>query len=145
MRNPRDLIGGALIGAVGLMFLAASFDLRIGTPRQMGPGYFPVVLSVTMIAIAVWIIISSWKDVTTVPKIHWRPLLAVAGSIAVFAVGSLSLGLVPGIFLAAVVAVLGDDAPTFRRLVFLPALLSVIAWLVFRVGLGLQLAAFRGL
>ena len=43
--RPRDIIGGIATVAVGIGFLMIGTDLEFGTARQMGPGYFPVVLS----------------------------------------------------------------------------------------------------
>ena len=45
--RPRDMIGGLSTVAVGSV--SRWGDLEFGTARQMGPGYFPVVLSSVLI------------------------------------------------------------------------------------------------
>lgn len=144
MINVRDLLSALLIGAVGLFFLIGSLRYPIGTHQQMGPGYFPLVLSSITIAAAIWIFISGLKIRPELSKIEWRSLLAISGSVAAFALGASYLGLIPAIFLSVLVAIFGDDAPTLRRLLILPAVLAIAAWLLFRVGLGLPIVAFRG-
>lgn len=49
----KDLVAGLLFVAIGIAFLWIGLDYRFGTNRQMGPGYFPIVLSSLMILLGV--------------------------------------------------------------------------------------------
>jgi hypothetical protein len=50
--DPRsDLLAGAIFMAVGLAFAVASSRYELGSPLQMGPGYYPLVLGVLLVAL----------------------------------------------------------------------------------------------
>ncbi len=51
-RDPRpDLLAGGTFMAVGLAFAVASSRYELGSPLQMGPGYYPLVLGVLLVAL----------------------------------------------------------------------------------------------
>jgi hypothetical protein len=50
--DPRsDLMAGGIFMAVGLAFAVASSRYELGSPLQMGPGYYPLVLGVLLVAL----------------------------------------------------------------------------------------------
>jgi hypothetical protein len=50
--DPRsDLTAGGIFMAVGLAFAVASSRYELGSPLQMGPGYYPLVLGVLLVAL----------------------------------------------------------------------------------------------
>ena len=51
LEKPRDVVGGLLVMAIGAGFLLAGQELEFGTSFRMGPGYFPTLLSLLMIAL----------------------------------------------------------------------------------------------
>ena len=51
VRNARDLLAGCLFLAFGVAFLVLAQNYPLGSARRMGPAYFPVVLSLILIAI----------------------------------------------------------------------------------------------
>jgi hypothetical protein len=76
-------------------------------------------------------------------EIHWRPMMAVLAAIAGFAAVMQVFGLIPAMFVSVVVASLGDRTARPRATLALAAVAAIGAWLVFRVGLGLQMPGLK--
>jgi hypothetical protein len=55
VRNVRDLLAGCMFLMFGLAFLYVAQDYQLGSARRMGPAYFPVVLSLAMFCVLVFI------------------------------------------------------------------------------------------
>ena len=43
--DTKDVVGGSALVLTGLYMFYAATGYRIGTPQQMGPGYFPMMVS----------------------------------------------------------------------------------------------------
>jgi hypothetical protein len=140
--NPRDLIGGGLFAALGAAVLAGAADYRIGTPGDMGPGFFPMGLGVLAIVVGLAIIFLGLAERGTIPSIAWRQLIAVLAAIAVFGLVIERFGLIPAVFLSVGVSALGDRSSRPVASVMLATGFSVLTWLVFSVGLGVTMPAF---
>ena len=96
LQRPRDIIGGLVIVAVGALFLLLGRELEFGNSFQMGPGYFPSVLSVlTMILGGVL----TWKGLRGAPvegafsHIPWIGVVSVIGSVVFFGLTIRGIGI----------------------------------------------------
>lgn len=144
-RDIRDVIGGAVVAAVGTAFFYRSFAYGIGTPSEMGAGFFPMVLSGAAILAGIAILIGgAMRPRADGETIALRPLLAVLGGIAAFALVLRPLGLGPAVAAAAAVAGLGDPENRWFNLAILGLVLAIVCWLIFSVGLKLPLPLIRG-
>ena len=100
--RPRDVIGGLSTVAVGIGFLTMGTDLEFGTARQMGPGYFPVVLSSVLIILGLALAILAWRrplEEGSVGSIPWRTLALITLPTIFFGVTLRGLGLPLSLFL----------------------------------------------
>lgn len=141
--NVRDFVGGAVICAVGLYFLVGALDMRVGSAMQMGPGYFPMLVGGIVAGLGVIIMLTSLASSARFYAVDWRPMLAVLSAIAGFALILRFFGLIPAMFVAVVIAALGDRTARPRATLALAAVAAIGAWLVFRVGLGLQMPGLK--
>lgn len=139
----RDVVAGLVVLGVGLVFFVGSLDLRMGSAMSMGPGYFPLAVSVIVMVLGVVIGLGGLSASEAVGEIHWRPMLAVLGAIAAFAIIMSQFGLVPAMIAGVLLAAVGDETSRLRQTVVLALVASVGAWLIFRVGLGLQLPGVK--
>ena len=106
MEKPRDIIGGLVVMTIGTGFLIVGRELEAGTSLRMGPGYFPTILSVVMIALGAIIAIQGLQGILqedSFDSIPWRGLALIMGAPLVFGVTLHGLGLAP----AVLVVVLG--------------------------------------
>lgn len=140
MKAMSTLYGGLLVAVFGVVFLVGSLDFAVGTPRNMGPGMFPLVLSsltvLVGVAVALGDLVSGATPNTAFP---WRPAATVAAVIALFAVLIEPAGIAVTTMLA--IAVMGYfvSRMTVVETLLLGAGLSLFLWTVFVLGLGMPL------
>ena len=51
VRSPKDLISGLMFIVIGIGAIAIASNYTLGTAARMGPGYFPRILGILMIAL----------------------------------------------------------------------------------------------
>lgn len=138
-----SLLGGLFFVAVGAWFATGSLGLPLGTVTHMGPGYFPLSLAVIIMVLGLLIAVQDFRQRMVVPTVDWRPLALVSASILGFAFGIRYLGLVPAIVLTVLISSLAASPLRMGGALVLAVVLSLVAWLIFTLGLGLALPPFR--
>jgi hypothetical protein len=141
--NVRDLVGGAAVCAVGLFFFAGAFNMRVGSAMQMGPGYFPMLVGGLVASIGIVIMLLAVARHGRFHEVHWRPMFAVLGAIAGFAAILGPFGLIPAMIVGVLLSTLGDRTARPVPSLVLAVGAGLGAWLVFRVGLGLQMPGLK--
>lgn len=143
-RDYVDIIGGAIMVAVGLWFMTHALEsYSFGNLRRMGPGFFPAVLGGLIAVFGVLIILPALFRKGAPLGFELRPFVMVCLSIGVFAAVLERLGMVPAIF--ALVICAGFAKPGFKLVetLLLCAFLAFSAVAVFIWGLGIPIQAFR--
>jgi hypothetical protein len=56
----KDTISGLLTILVGILFALVSWTYNIGTATNMGPGYYPLLLSILLVALG-FLLLAKWK------------------------------------------------------------------------------------
>jgi hypothetical protein len=143
-RDYRDLIGGGLLIALGLwvgLHAVTTFD--VGNVNRMGPGMFPAGLGFLLATLGAAIALPAFFRGGELPTVDWRPMLLISAGVLAFALIVPSFGMVPAIVLLTIAGVYADDKIGIRGALLLSVALSLIAYLIFRVGLGIVLEPFR--
>jgi hypothetical protein len=142
----RELVAGAILASLGLFVaLYAMTHYEIGQTSHMGPGYFPVALGWILAGLGLTVAMFAFRKAVHVlhpPPFALRPLVAISASVAAFALLVTPLGLVPATFALVVIAAFAEPRFMLRRSVILGISLAIIAWLIFTVGLQVNLPAF---
>ena len=147
----KDQVGGALLVATGVAVVVAGVGYGMGTLRQMGSGFFPVVLGVLMTLTGVALLATARRTPAEAPVetshlagpvLQWRGWLCIVGGMLAFAVLGEHGGLVPASFASVFVAALGDRGNTWRSAAALAALMTMLGVVVFHFGLHLLLPLF---
>lgn len=111
----------------------------MGTPRDIGPGYFPALASGVLIVLGVAVVAKSVVSSRTVGGIVWQPLIGVLAPVLLFSATLKTLGL----FLASALLVSGSLTITRQASVAvtsaLAAGLGLFAVVVFGVALQIPL------
>lgn len=140
-----DLAAGLVFIAIAAAFAWAALDVRMGTLLRMGPGYFPLVLSVLLAALGALMLLRGarrpaaptgpWQGPSF--RVAWRPLLLVCGSALFFALTLEGLGLPLTTFATLLIA--ASASPQFRpaEALLTAAAFAAGAWVVFAMLLGL--------
>ena len=143
-RDYRDIIGGALLvfGGVAFSWYAAHhYDL--GTLRRMGPGMFPMALGLVLAAFGVMLMIPAFFRTGSMPAIRvWSPLF-VLSSVVAFGLLIRPFGLVPATLAVTIISSMAELRIRPISLALLCLSLCVIAWLTFKIGLGMPVHMVR--
>jgi hypothetical protein len=145
VKNQKDLCAGLLFVAIGGVAVIAASGYPFGSTRQMGPGYFPLLLGGILILLgaaiggrALWA-----GEVKPLPAVPFRPLVLVTLSILIFAVMLERFGLVPAILATVAVSCLGGHEFRIREALLLAVFLAAACVLLFHVALGLPFALWN--
>jgi Tripartite tricarboxylate transporter TctB family. len=140
--DTKDMIGGLALIGVGAYALYGGLGFGMGTARQMGPGYFPVVISGLLILFGLILLITSFTRHGSMPVISWRPTFAVLSSVLVFALALRTFGSIAALFGTVVVSSLAESESRLRETLLLAIGVSVGCWLLFSKGLGMNMPPF---
>lgn len=147
VRLSRDLVGGAVFLAGGIVAIWSAADLSMGTLRLVGPGAFPILLGVALVLLATALIVQSLRT-TAAPRTdeeapepfgHARVAL-VAALIAVFiAILPLAGFVVASAALMVALYAIGARQPFSLFPLVAGLLTSLVAYLLFVLALGVPL------
>jgi hypothetical protein len=138
--NLRDAAAGAIFFAIGAAFALGARSLETGSAFRMGPGYFPLLLSVILMLLGAIIIASSFASQNQpLGPVPWRGLVLVLAAPVVFGLSVRKLGLVPAIVLTVVLAVYASRRSRLWLAAAMAAGLTIFCLAVFSYGLGLPL------
>jgi hypothetical protein len=86
IRSPKDFWSGVIYLAAALFGLIAGSDYSVGRAGQMGPGYFPIILSSLLLMFGVVTLVRAFiVPGESVSKFALKPALLIVGSVVVFA------------------------------------------------------------
>jgi hypothetical protein len=85
IRSPKDFWSGVIYVAAALFGLIVGSDYSMGRAGQMGPGYFPIILSSLLLMFgAVTLIRAFIVPGESVTQFAFKPALLIIGSVVVF-------------------------------------------------------------
>jgi hypothetical protein len=140
--NTKDIASGALFVLVGLAYFWMAWrGLPIGTALEMGPGYFPVVLSAILMMFGAAIMFRGFRTSreSDFGRVPWRAVAMLSASTLVFAAFFDDLGLLPGVFFLSLFAALASPQNTPIKAVAVSAAIAVFCTAVFGYGIGLPI------
>ncbi|NTJ44205.1 tripartite tricarboxylate transporter TctB family protein [Agrobacterium larrymoorei] len=145
IRNSRDFVGGASMIFVSLLFIWFGRELEVGNSFRMGPGYFPIMLSLLLMAIGAIVMVQSMvveaEDSEPEPA-NWKAyFLVILGPVG-FGLLLSGLGLGPAMFLLIVLTAAASRYANWRHSILLGLFLSACSVLLFTRLLALPVDAF---
>lgn len=85
IKSQQDFAGGLFLVAIGLIALIASWNLPLGTMRQMGPGMFPRSLSLITILLGVLIGLNALRyEGHALERWSYRGMWFILGGVILF-------------------------------------------------------------
>jgi len=131
-----NLISGLTVMSVGILGVILSQNYNVGTLTNMGPGFFPLMLSVILSLLGVAITLKSFFEKSESVVIKWRSLLAITSSILIFGILLVNFGLIISTVASVLVSTMIIDI-SIRKKLYLILGLSIVNLLIF--GLILQI------
>ena len=142
----RDLLAGAILIIVGLsVAIFATAEYEIGTPRQMGPGMFPVALGYLLAILGVAIMGPALFRGGAPLHNEVRPLLACLVGILLFALTIERVGLLVAIFALVLCSAMANKEVRIKSALLLATCLALMGVAIFVWGLGVPMSIVKGL
>ena len=146
LKNAKDFWSGVMFVAFGLFFAGYARQYDMGTAARMGPGYFPTVLGVLLVAIGAFV---AFKGLRTeheeghghghVDKFHFKPLGLVLGAVVAFGLLLRPAGLIVALVALIFISSLGSGEFKVKEILPLTIGLCLLVLAVFIWGLGLTI------
>jgi len=139
-----DLIGGLIALAIGAYIVLEAFGFRMGTLRNMGPGYFPVLLGAVLALMGLLLIVlgSKEKPFGAGSMGTLRGMILLGSAFLAFALLIERAGLVPTAFITTFLASQSDVRMTLLSGAILALATATGAFVIFNMALGIQIEAF---
>ena len=140
IRSPKDFWSGLFFIAVAAGFIALSHRYGTGTMHRMGPGLFPILVSVLLAGLGLIIAARAFViDGPPVPRFHARPIIVSLVAIALFGVALTHLGLIAAVAAVVLVGALASRESRPLETIGLVVVLMVFSAAVFVWLLGLPI------
>jgi hypothetical protein len=139
----QDALAGLLFIGLGALGFAVALGYKFGTTIEMGPGYFPRILSLVLIGFGILTFIKGLRSCAAIEGgWAWLPLALLTAAMVLFGFLVERLGLVPA--LAALIFVSSRAGHEFKALevLVLTVVLSTLPAAVFVWGLKLPYSLF---
>lgn len=139
-----DLIAGLITAGIGVYIIIEASNYKMGTLVRMGPAYFPTIIGVLMLVLAAIMLLTAHPSEAPQPvgKDQLRGTIFVAAGIIAFAYTIEFSGMLLSVFLAVFMSTLGNRTTPILTALLLAVITSLGTWLIFCLGLGLQIEAF---
>ncbi len=143
-RAMRDVLAGLAFIAFGVAFAVTAATYEVGSALRMGPGYFPLILGALLFLFGGLIIAKGLvaAEPEAMGEIPWRAIVLLLGAVLVFGLTVRGLGLVPAIFITALMSAFASRRTTVIAALLIAGGLTVLCVLVFVVALRLRLPLF---
>jgi hypothetical protein len=142
--NRKDLGAAAIFALIGGFFAIDSLrKLRIGSAVSMGPGYFPILLSIILLLFAALITLQSYRTRRSAFGVWpWRGIVLILGAPVIFCITIRALGLLPATFLTALLSAFASTKMKSHVAIILSLAIAVFSCLVFIWGVAMPVPVF---
>ena len=145
LRQNKDFWAGMMLMAIGAAAMFIARDYRFGSTSRMGPGFFPTVLSVILIAFGGGIMaagLRSGEKIQGSPSL--RALVLLPSSLVLFGVLMEVAGFIPALVALVFLAAASGREFKFVEVSLMTVLLTVASVALFVWGLGLPYPLIKG-
>ncbi|GGE52532.1 membrane protein [Agaricicola taiwanensis] len=138
----KGFLAGLLFMVFGGGAAAIAFTYRMGTATQMGPGYFPALLGVVVMAIGLVMAIRAYlspEGSEPAERLHLRPMVLILAGVVAFGLLIRSWGLAPAIAALLVFGRMAGREGGPIEFILMLVVLTVLPIIVFIYGLRIPL------
>jgi hypothetical protein len=128
---------------LGVFFVLMARKYNFGSLREIGPGFFPIILGIVLMVLGVIIVfysISVKGNTVYLNALHWKPIIVLSLSIFVFLAVIPNLGFILAVFSLLMISCFAYPGKRKMTELFLITVgLTMLAILVFIIGLKLPI------
>jgi Tripartite tricarboxylate transporter TctB family len=140
IRNPKDFWAGVLFALVGAAAIILGSRYNLGTAARMGPGYFPRILGILLIALGLVIALRGLRtDGLRITGWNFRATAVVLGSVVLFGFIVNFVGLAISTVILIVLSSAASAEFRWKEALVSGVFFAILAVCVFILGLKLQL------
>ncbi len=148
--SQKDFVSGLMFMAVGGAFAWGAVSYEIGDAARMGPGYFPFMLGLILVALGALVTVNALKSGMPggdkIGAIAWRPLVFILGANLLFGAllvgipkfGIPAFGLIIAIYALVIMAGYARQGAKLKESVILATVLAAGSYVAFVKMLNLQ-------
>ena len=141
----RSLLAGLALVAASAAFAWTAADYGIGTPRRMGPGFFPFYLGLIGTVLGALMVIRAFTaPASGGTRIPLRRLFFIGAAFLLFALAIEPLGLILTLIGTTFLGAFADEEARPVQSLILAVGLAVAIWVVFVLLLGLTIPVWPG-
>jgi hypothetical protein len=134
---------GLFFALFGAFVAWQSTQYSLGRASQMGPGMFPLALGVLLVVVGLLVTAKAVRaEQPVAPPFEWRSAVVITGAILLSDALLLTAGLFVAIPALVLVASLAARNSRIASVLISAAGLTIMAWLLFIVGLNLRIPLF---
>jgi len=143
-KSRKDALAGLVFIAFGVAFAIGSLNYDLGVVSRMGPGYVPLALGCLLVLFGVLTIVEGVLrgEGSPIGPVPWRAIILLIGAVLFFGFTVRRLGLVPSIFVAAIMAAFSSSRTSVVQAIVIALALTVFCVLLFVEALGLPVRMF---
>lgn len=143
IRRPTDFISGLIFFVIAALALSLGTKYALGTPRNMGPGYYPMLVGGLLGLVSLVLIARSFAGARDEPiSFALRPMLIIPFGILIFALVVMQAGLFLSIIALVLISASASGQLRPFKAIVLAVGLSIGCCAIFVYGLGQQLPIF---
>jgi hypothetical protein len=136
--SSKAVVRGVIFAAIGGGALLVGHDYPVGTATNMGPGYFPDLISLLLIGFGLANVALAFRDGDTAgPVAALFPAIMITAGIVCFGLLIERGGLIPAFVALVIFSVLASKRLHVLEFLGMLVVLGVIASLLFTFGLGM--------
>ena len=143
LTNRRDLYAGLLFLVLGVGFLIYAQDYSLGNSRRMGPAFFPTLLAIIQIVMALLVLVLAFArqnaDEEPMAATDFKGMGLILASVLVFAQALPIVGFAVATPILVMLSAMASPESTWKERIWLAIILTISCILVFRVGLEMPL------
>ncbi len=138
LRSNKDFWSGVMFFLTGAGAILIARHYPFGSTLRMGPGYFPIVLSVILMVFGVYVMLRGLRKSEKIQG-NWsiRALIVLPFSMALFGILMELAGFVPALVALVFVSAASGREFKFKEVLLLTLFLGVLSVAMFIWGLGL--------
>jgi hypothetical protein len=143
IKSEKDFWSGLMFIVIGIAFAWGSTNYKFGESARPGPGFFPFGLGILMAILGAMVLFKSLTlEVEGGDKIGpwaWKPLLIIAGAVAVFGWMLPHVGMFISLPLLVVMSALAGNEFHWKDALINSVVLTAGSWVIFIWGLKLTI------
>jgi hypothetical protein len=143
-RALKDILAGAIFIVLGGAFATGSLAYDIGSPLNMGPAFYPLILGIVLVGLGVLVVVKGFVagEGEEIGQIDLRAIILVTASLLFFGLTLRGLGVVGALFGSSLLAAFARSATSVREALLIAVGLTALSVAVFVYALQLRLPLF---